>query len=94
MYSITPNNDRTSWADGNRVRLGPMPHDRIREVVRWLHVEHGGANHFRGIEGLGLSGYRGGPFRLNAVGIGGDNYFVDVLLPDEQSAFHCFLIWS
>lgn len=94
MYYAAPRNERKTWADGNRVRLGPMSHDRINDVVNWLHAEHGGANRWRGIAGLGVSGYRAGPFRVNAVNVGGDNYYVDVLLPDEPAAFHCFLIWA
>lgn len=84
----------SSWTDGNRVRLGPIDHDLIKTIVYWLHDQHGGRRHWESVMGLGLGGYRAGPFRVNAVHVGHGKYMMDVLLPDEAAAMQCFLIWN
>jgi hypothetical protein len=71
-----------------------MPHWEISKIVEWLHEQHGGHRHWQGGEGLGLAGYRAGPFRVKIMNIGGDNYYMDVLLPNEDAAMQCYLFWA
>jgi len=86
--------DFASWQGGKAVRLGPMDSAKIPEVLRWLHDQHGGHYHWRGLHYVGFAGYQGGLFKVKPMQVGHGNVVLDVLLPDDAAAMMCWLNWA
>jgi hypothetical protein len=86
--------DFASWQGGKAVRLGPMDSAKIPEVLRWLHEQHGGHYHWRGLHYVGFAGYQGGVFKVKPMQVGHGNVVLDVLLPDDAAAMMCWLNWA
>ena len=82
-----------TWPSGNIVRLGPMNRYKASEVVAWLHEQHGGSNYWRDYSSHGLTGYKGGAFRVKSLRVENAKYMLDVALPDNSSAMLCYLNW-
>jgi len=86
--------DFASWQGGKAVRLGPMDSAKIPTVLRWLHEQHGGHYHWRGLHYVGFAGYQGGLFRVKPMQVGHGNVVLDVLCPDDAAAMMCWLNWA
>ena len=86
--------DFASWQGGKAVRLEPMDSAKIPEVLRWLHAQHGGNYHWRGLHYVGFAGYQGGLFKVKPIQVGHGQVVLDVLLPDDAAAMMCWLHWA
>jgi len=86
--------DFASWQGGKAVRLEPMDSVKIPEVLRWLHAQHGGNYHWRGLHYVGFAGYQGGLFKVKPIQVGHGQVVLDVLLPDDAAAMMCWLHWA
>ena len=86
--------DFPSWMGGKAVRLGPMASDKIPEIVRWLHDQHGGYYHWHDTHYVGFAGYKGGEFTIKPMHVEHEHVVLDVLLPDDAAAMTCWLYWA